>query len=225
MKGSQIKLAPSLLAADPLNFEKEIREGELLGADFHHVDVMDGHFVPNLTFGIHVIKAMKKVAKIPLDVHIMVSNPDEVALQYVDAGADILTFPIESCVHSHYLIQAIQAKGAKAGVAINPGTSLDVLKSILNYVDIINVMSVNPGFGGQPFIKEIPEKIGELYAMLKELGREKEVLIEVDGGIDDKTAPLVVAKGANVLVAGSYIYGAKDRNIQVSKLNDSIQAI
>ncbi len=208
---SKVLVAPSLLAANPLSFGEEIRSAESLGVDFHHVDVMDGHFVPNLSYGLPLVKALKQSSKIPLDVHIMVSNPDQVALDYVAAGADILVFPIESVVHSHRLIHAIQAAGSKAGVAINPGTSLSLLEPLLPYVDLVNIMSVNPGFGGQSFIPAAISRIKVLRSMLDSLGRTNEVLIEVDGGINAETAPAVVAAGAQVLVAGTFFYGARDR--------------
>ncbi|MCX6128853.1 MAG: ribulose-phosphate 3-epimerase [Proteobacteria bacterium] len=208
----RVLIAPSLLAADPLKFGEELRQAEHLGADMHHVDVMDGHFVPNLTYGLPLVKALKAHCKIPLDVHIMVSNPDAVALDYVAAGADILVFHIEASIHPHRLIQVIHSKGAKAGLAINPGTSLSLLEPLLPYIDLINIMSVNPGFGGQSFI---PESIGRIKAvrkMLEGLGRHEDVFLQVDGGINAETVAGVVAAGANLLVAGSFFYGAKDRS-------------
>jgi ribulose-phosphate 3-epimerase len=173
---------------------------------------MDGHFVPNLTYGLPLVKALKGMSRVPLDVHIMVSNPDQVALDYVAAGADILVFPIESAVHSHRLIQTIQDQGARAGIAINPGTALELVQPLLPYIDLVNVMSVNPGFGGQSFIPASVGRISRLKTMLEEVGRAQSVLIEVDGGINAETAPLVLAAGAQVLVAGTFFYGAKDRS-------------
>jgi ribulose-phosphate 3-epimerase len=214
----KIKIAPSILSADFVNLAAELREAEKAGADLHHLDVMDGHFVPNLTFGLPIIRAIKQVTSIPLDVHIMISNPDQVATEYVDAGADILSFHIEASTHSHRTIHKIQEKGAKAGIAINPGTSAEALRPVLDYVDVINVMTVNPGFGGQKFIHHVVPKIEQIKQMLQEIGREDKVLIEVDGGVDDKTAPLVVAKGATLLVAGNYVYGAKDRAERIAAL-------
>jgi ribulose-phosphate 3-epimerase len=208
---SKILVAPSLLAANPLRFEEELLTAEKIGIDLHHVDVMDGHFVPNLTYGLPLVKALKSVCKAPLDVHIMVSNPDLVALDYVEAGADILAFHVEAAVHPHRLIHAIKAKGAKAGIAINPGTPVSALDALLPYVDLINVMSVNPGFGGQKFIEETPGRIREIYNRLVTIGRQDKVMIEVDGGINEHTAPLVIAAGARVLVAGTFFYGANDK--------------
>ncbi len=207
----KVLVAPSLLAANPLRFEEELLAAEAVGVDFHHVDVMDGHFVPNLSYGLPLIRAIKTISKIPLDVHIMVSNPDQVALDYVAAGADILVFPIESAVHSHRLIHVIKENGAKAGVAINPGTPLTALEPLLPYVDLINIMSVNPGFGGQSFIPASVARIRQVKSMLEREGRSREVLLEVDGGINAETAPLVVEAGANLLVAGTFFYGAASR--------------
>ena len=213
-----IKIAPSLLAADPLNFEADLKSVEEAGADYHHVDVMDGHFVPNLTYGLPLVKALKKKSSIPLDVHIMVSNPDTVAMQYVEAGADILVFHIEAATHSHKIIQEIKNSGAKAGVAINPGTSLHALEAVLPYVDIVNVMSVNPGFGGQSFIEDSVSRISQLAESLKRIGRDKEVDIEVDGGVSSATVERIVTAGANFLVAGTYVYGAENRATAIQSL-------
>lgn len=207
----KVLVAPSLLAANPLRFEEELKSAEATGVDFHHVDVMDGHFVPNLSYGLPLVRAIKAISLVPLDVHIMVSNPDLVAMDYVAAGADILVFPLESAVHTHRLIHAIKEKGARAGVAINPGTSIFALEALLPYVDVVNVMSVNPGFGGQSFIPESIGRISRIRSMLRELGRESEVIIEVDGGINAQTAPLVIEAGAQMLVAGTYFYGASSR--------------
>ena len=211
-------VAPSLLAADPLRFKEELELVEKCGADYHHVDVMDGHFVPNLTYGLPLVAAIKKNSSIPLDVHIMVSNPDAVALDYVKAGADILCFHVEAAVHSHRLIQAIQAAGAKAGVAINPGTSISQIEAVLPFVDMVNVMSVNPGFGGQKFISQTVERIQKIKSMLKEIGRDADVLIEVDGGVNMSTAESIKAAGANMLVAGTFVYKAENQKEAISFL-------
>lgn len=218
MSKAKVLVAPSLLSADPLNFERDLMEAEALGIDWHHFDVMDGHFVPNLTYGLPLVRALKAKSKIPLDVHIMVSNPDAVALDYVAAGADYLVFPIESVVHSHRLIRVIQEKGAKAGVAINPGTSLSAIEALLPYLDSVNVMSVNPGFGGQAFIPESLGRIAALKAMLKNIGRDKACLIEVDGGVNAETTPKIIEAGADVLVAGTFFYGSKDKRAALNTL-------
>lgn len=212
MSKTQRMIAASLLAADPLRFGEELRLAEVLGVDLHHVDVMDGHFVPNLTYGLPLIRALKAHCRLPLDVHIMVSNPDQVALDYVAAGADILVFHIEVAVHPHRLIQTIHAAGAKAGLAINPGTALELIEPLLPYVDLVNVMSVNPGFGGQNFILETIGRIRKLRKMLEEIGRQEEVFIQVDGGVNAETVESVIKAGANILVAGTFFYGAHDRS-------------
>lgn len=212
----QIIVAPSLLAADPLCFGSEVESVEKAGADWHHVDVMDGHFVPNLSYGLPLVEALKKVAKIPLDVHIMVSNPDLVAIDYVNAGADILVFPIESSTHPHRLLQSIHKAGAKAGVAINPGTSLSQIEELLEDIDVVNVMTVNPGFGGQSFIESGVDKIRRLKEIIDKKGLQ--TLIEVDGGVNSHTASLVREAGASVLVAGTYVYRSENRAEAISSL-------
>lgn len=213
-----ILIAPSLLSADPMHFAKDVLDVEKAGADWHHVDVMDGHFVPNLTYGLPFIKALKKIARIPLDVHIMVSNPDEVASQYLDAGADILVFHMEAAVHAHRIIQLIHAKGKKAGVALNPGTPIEACFAVVPFVDVVMVMSVNPGFGGQSFISETVTRISKLKDQISSIGRNNQILIEVDGGINPKTAKQVVTAGANVLVAGTAVYGETDRAAAIQSL-------
>lgn len=213
-----IVVAPSILSADALQFGAEIAQVEAAGADWHHVDVMDGHFVPNLTYGPPLITALKKIAKKPLDVHIMVTNPDEVAADYVKAGASSLSFHIEAAKHAHRVIQTIQGLGARAGIAINPGTAVEALHGIIDFVDYVNVMSVNPGFGGQSFIATSVEKVERIQRLLKERGRADKVQIEVDGGINEKTGRQVVEAGATVLVAGTYVYGAKDRAQAIKSL-------
>ncbi len=214
----KILIAPSILSANSLQLADEIAAVEELGADWHHLDVMDGHFVPNLTFGPPLIAALKAVARIPLDVHIMVSNPDARALDYVRAGADILVFHVEAALHAHRLCQVIQDAGARPGVAINPATPLETLVPLFPFVDVINVMSVNPGFGGQAFIPAAVGRISALAHLLVKHGVSDRVRIEVDGGINENTAQLVVDAGATILVAGSYIYGAKDRKKNIDLL-------
>lgn len=222
---SRVLIAPSLLAADPLRFGEEIADVENAGADWHHVDVMDGHFVPNLTYGLPFVRALKAKARIPLDVHIMVSNPDLVAVDYVKAGADILVFPIESSIHPHRLIQAIHEAGGKAGVAVNPGTSIEMILPLIDDLDLINMMSVNPGFGGQTFIKQTIERIDMLAHALRRRGRFEQVTIEVDGGINDETGAAVARAGATALVAGTHIYGAKDRAVAIRKLRQASEGV
>lgn len=215
---SKVLVSPSLLSADPMRFGEELQAIEKAGADWHHVDVMDGHFVPNLTYGIPFVSALKRRSKIPLDVHIMITNPDQTGLDYVKAGADILVFHVEASRHPHRLIQAIKAEGAKAGVAVNPGTPVESVFALLDEVDLVLVMSVNPGFGGQKFIKQTVSKVQSLAAELKRLGREDQVTIEVDGGINAETGAQVVKAGARALVAGTFVYGATDRSAAIKAL-------
>jgi ribulose-phosphate 3-epimerase len=215
---SDIMISPSLLSADPLIFGEELASVEAAGADLHHIDVMDGNFVPNLTFGLPLIRSIKAISKKPLDVHIMVANPDEVAQQYLDAGADILSFHVEVAKHSHRIIQSIQKMGRKAGVAINPGTALELVLPLIHYADVIMVMSVNPGFGGQSFIEETIGRIEALAREIAKAGRSKQCLIEVDGGITSANVSRVIAAGARMIVAGTAVYGEKDRTQAIAKL-------
>jgi ribulose-phosphate 3-epimerase len=211
-------VAPSLLSADPLRLGDELASVEAAGADWHHVDVMDGHFVPNLTYGLPLVAALKRWTKLPLDVHIMVSNPDEVALDYVRAGAAHVIFHVEAARHAHRLVQAIRHEGAKAGLAVNPGTPVESVFPLLDDADLIMVMSVNPGFGGQHFIPQAVERVARLAEELARRGRARDVVIEVDGGINAETGAQVVAAGAGALVAGTYIYGASDRAAAIRSL-------
>ena len=217
-KREDVIIAPSLLSADPLNFERDLKDVEAAGADWHHVDVMDGHFVPNLTYGLPFIKALKAKSKIPLDVHIMVSNPDAVAEQYLDAGADLLVFHQEAAVHPHRIIQQIKARGRLAGMALNPGTPIEHVYPLIGELDLVLIMSVNPGFGGQSFIQETTARVTQLHQLLVKKGLQDKVKIEVDGGINATTAKLVVAAGASALVAGTAVYGEKDRKSAIAAL-------
>jgi len=199
-----VKIAPSILSADFAELGAAVRAAEAAGADYIHVDVMDGHFVPNITIGPPVVAALRKTTKLPLDVHLMIEAPDRFLADFAKAGADIITVHVETCPHLHRTVQAIRDLGAKPGVTLNPATSLETVREILPYVDQVLVMTVNPGFGGQSYIPTMTDKIARLAAMIAATGRT--VDIEVDGGIDPTTAPIVVGAGATVLVAGTNVF-------------------
>ena len=199
-----IRIAPSILSADFARLGEEVAAVEAAGADFIHVDVMDGHFVPNLTIGPAVIKAIRKHTRLPFDVHLMIAPVDPFIAAFVDAGADILTVHPEAGPHLHRSLQAIRAAGAKPGVALNPATPVAAIEPVLGDVDLILVMSVNPGFGGQAFIASQLRKIEAIRTLIDQSGRE--VMLEVDGGVNAETAGAVISAGADVLVAGSAVF-------------------
>ncbi|WP_100011197.1 ribulose-phosphate 3-epimerase [Lentibacillus sediminis] len=210
------KIAPSILAADFAKLKEEIQDVEKGGADYIHVDVMDGHFVPNITIGPLIVEAVRPVTSLPLDVHLMIENPDQYIAAFAEAGASIITVHQEASVHLHRTIQLIKSNGVKAGVVINPATPAESLLPILPEVDLVLVMSVNPGFGGQQFIEQSLSKIEKLAAWRKKNNFSYE--IEVDGGINASTARTCTAAGADVLVAGSAIFKQSDRHHAIREL-------
>jgi ribulose-phosphate 3-epimerase len=201
-------IAPSILSADFARLADEVAAVERAGADLLHVDVMDGHFVPNLTVGPPIVEALKKVTKLPLDVHLMITNADAFIQEFAEAGADYLTVHVEACPHLHRTVQSIKERGVKAGVTLNPATPIASLQDILPDVDLVLIMSVNPGFGGQKFIPSALNKVAAARAMLDRI--QSRALLEVDGGIKAENASQVVAAGATVLVAGSAIFSQRD---------------
>ncbi|MEI4802680.1 ribulose-phosphate 3-epimerase [Bacillus sp. NPDC077411] len=211
-----IKIAPSILSADFSRLGEEIKDVEKGGADYIHVDVMDGHFVPNITIGPLIVEAIRPITSLPLDVHLMIENPDQYIETFAKAGADIITVHVEACPHLHRTIQLIKSQGIKAGVVLNPHTPVSMIEHVLEDVDMVLFMTVNPGFGGQKFIHSVLPKIKQVADVIRE--RNLQVEIEVDGGVNVETAKLCVEAGANVLVAGSAVYNEKDRGAAIAAI-------
>jgi ribulose-phosphate 3-epimerase len=213
-----LMIAPSILSADFSRLGDEIRAVEAAGAEVIHVDVMDGHFVPNITIGPLVVKAVRAVTTLPVDVHLMITDPDSYLQDFIEAGADWISVHVEACTHLHRTLAAIRSQGKKAGAVLNPATSLSTLEYVLADVDLVMLMSVNPGFGGQVFIESTLEKIRRLRAMLDAV--HSPAGIEVDGGISPATIARVAAAGANIFVAGSAIYGHKDYRSVINEMKE-----
>ncbi|AKU96817.1 Ribulose-phosphate 3-epimerase [Labilithrix luteola] len=215
-KEPRILIAPSILSADFVRLAEEIAAVEKAGADWLHVDVMDGRFVPNITIGPPVVKAIRKVTKLPLDVHLMIVEPERYVEDFAAAGADTITVHVEASVHLHRTLCHIRSLGKRAGVTLNPGTNEDTIKYVMDVVDQVLVMSVNPGFGGQSFIREVLPKVRAIRSMIDATGRD--IDLEIDGGITPDTAPEAIAAGARVLVAGNAVFNTKDYAGAIAKL-------
>ena len=214
-----IKLAPSILSADFARLLEDVKKVEKAGCEYLHIDVMDGHFVPNITLGPAIVKSLRKDVNMVFDAHLMIENPDNYIKEFADAGCDIIVVHQEACTHLHRTIQNIKSHGVKAGVALNPDTPIETIKYVLEDVDMVLLMSVNPGFGGQSYIPVVTKKIKELRALIDEMGLD--IDIEVDGGVKPSNISEVVNAGANVIVAGSAIFNAGDIDEAVKSLREN----
>ncbi len=221
MKADHEKISPSILSADFLRLGEEVQALEKAGADYIHVDIMDGHFVPNLTIGPPVLKALRRITSLPLDVHLMIENPDQYLAAFAEAGAAILTVHVEAVVHLHRTLSEIRALGAKAGVSLNPATPVCLIEPALEYADLVLVMTVNPGFGGQEFIPEVLPKIGQIRRLIDK--NRQPVELEVDGGIKTENIGSIAAAGADVFVSGSGIFKKPDYQKTISEMRKEIQ--
>ncbi len=214
--GRTVRIAPSILSADFARLAEEVSRVEAAGADWLHIDVMDGHFVPNLTVGPPIVDALRKVTTLPLDVHLMMTNPDAFIVEFAEAGADYLTVHVETCPHLHRTVQSIKERGVKAGVTLNPATPAVTLSEIVRDADLILIMSVNPGFGGQKFIPSSLQKIAEVRGLIDRT--RSHALLEVDGGVKPDNADAILAAGADVLVAGSAVFSGDDYAAAITAL-------
>lgn len=217
------KIAPSILSADFLRLGEEISRVEEAGADLIHIDVMDGHFVPNLTIGPPVIEAIRKITRLPLDVHLMINNPDQMIPDFIKAGADYLTVHAEALIHMHRTVQLIREKGIRCGIALNPATSLSAIENIIGDIDLLLLMSVNPGFGGQTFIPFMLEKVRAAKMMINERGCDVE--LEIDGGVKIENIDKIARTGVDIFVAGTAIFGCKDYKWAIDEMRRRIEEI
>lgn len=213
-------IAPSILSADFTRLADEIRAVEAARADWIHADIMDGHFVPNISFGPMLVQAVRRTTRLPIDVHLMISEPDRYIAEFAKAGATYISVHVETCIHLNRTIQLIRDAGVRPGVVLNPGTPVESLRWIIEYVDLILVMSVNPGFGGQAFIPNSLDKIRALRELIAERGLK--TLIEIDGGVSDQTIAAIAAAGADVFVAGSAIFGSRDYSATINSLRSKL---
>ncbi|AEW85182.1 ribulose-phosphate 3-epimerase [Flavobacterium columnare NBRC 100251 = ATCC 23463] len=214
-------IAPSVLAADFANLQRDIEMINTSEADWFHIDIMDGVFVPNISFGMPVLEAIKRYAKKTIDVHLMIVDPDRYISTFKKLGADILTVHLEACVHLHRTLQAIKAEGMKAGVALNPHTNITLLEEVIQEIDVVCIMSVNPGFGGQSFIENTYSKVERLKALIEKKGAS--TLIEIDGGVSTKNAKKLVQAGADILVAGSFVFNSNDPKKTIIDLKEVVK--
>ncbi|MDN5708204.1 MAG: ribulose-phosphate 3-epimerase [Planococcus sp. (in: firmicutes)] len=218
-----IKIAPSILAADFAKLGQEVQEVEKAGADWIHIDVMDGHFVPNITMGPIVVDALRPLTQLPLDVHLMIENPDRYIEDFAKAGADYITVHVEACPHLHRTIQLIRSFGVKPGVVLNPHTPIETIQHVLEDIDLVLFMTVNPGFGGQKFIHSVVPKVAALSQLIKD--KSLSVDIQIDGGINEETIVPCAQAGANVFVAGSAIFGKQDRTQALQAIKKAGQGV